>query len=275
MAGDTRVVWITGGGTGLGKAMALVYAAKGCRVAVSGRRVERLEEAVSAIQAAGGQGLAVACDVTEVASVEAAVAQVLSAWGRLDVVIANAGYAVGGRVDALSTDDWRRQFEVNVFGAVSTVRAALPELLKTQGRIGLVGSVAAFFGLPGSSPYSASKAAISVLGGSLSAELAGTGISCTTLHPGFVDSDIGQTDNDGVFHEDWKDPRPAALRWPTDKAGRVMVKAIEARRRELVFTGHGKVAVFLARHLSGLAAFILGRSQAKGNPKSLAKALEG
>ncbi len=272
---DDRVVWITGGGTGLGKGMAVEYARMGLHVAVSGRRRARLDAADEAIEAVGGQGLAVVCDVTEVASVEAAVAEVVAHWGRLDVVLANAGYGVAGRVDALSTEDWRKQFEVNVFGAVTTVRAALPHLHASAGRIGLVGSVAGFLGLPGSSPYSASKAAVATLGGSLSAELASTGISCTTIHPGFVESEIGQTDNDGVFHEDWKDPRPAQLMWSTEKAARVMVRAVESRKREFVFTGHGKLVVFLARHLPGLSALILARSSAKGNAKKLAEALEG
>lgn len=270
MARDERVVWITGGGSGLGLYVALEYAARGCRVAVSGRREARLVEAVEAIEAAGGAGMAVPCDVTDEAAVAEAIAQILAQWGRLDVVLANAGYAVSGRVDALSTELWRKQFEVNLFGAVTTVRLALPHLLETQGRVGLVGSVAAFLGLPGSGAYSASKAALAILGGSLHAELASTGVSCTTIHPGFVESEINQRDNEGVFHEDWTEQRPKQLLWPTDKAARVMVRALESRRRELVFTGHGKVAVFLARHLPGLSAFLLARSASKSNLRKLA-----
>lgn len=270
MARDERVVWITGGGSGLGRAVALEYAQRGCRVAVSGRRESRLVEAVEAIEAAGGAGFAVPCDVTDEAAVAEAIAQILAQWGRLDVVLANAGYAVSGRVDALSTELWRKQFDVNLFGAVNTVRLALPHLVETKGRIGLVGSVAAFLGLPGSGAYSASKAALAILGGAMHAELAGTGVSCTTLHPGFVESEINQRDNDGVFHEDWTEKRPKQLLWPTDKAARVMVRALESRRRELVFTGHGKVAVFLARHFPGMSAFLLARSAARSNLSQLA-----
>jgi len=268
-----QVVWITGGGSGLGKALALNYAASGWAVAVSGRRADRLEEVVVEVEALGGAGLAVPLDVTDEAATAAAVAVVLERFGRIDVVVANAGFSVSGRFDRLSAADWRRQLEVNVVGVAITLRAALPAVVETQGRLAAVGSVAGFIAPPGSGAYSASKAAVHILCGSLSAELEGTGVSCTALHPGFVESEIAQVDNDGRFHADRKDPRPQRLMWTGEDAARVMRRAIDRRRKVFVFTGHGKLAVFLARHFPGFTAWLLGRSAVKGNPKALAKSL--
>lgn len=255
-----QVAWVTGGGTGIGLACAVELARQGARIVVSGRRADRLQGAVAQIEAAGGAGLAVPCDVTDEASVQAAVATIVQAWGRLDVVLSNAGFSVAGKIDELSDADWRRQLDVNLFGTLHVIRHALPELRKTDGRIALVGSVAAFLPARKVGAYSASKAAIRSIGETLSAELSGQGVSCTTIHPGFVESEIAFVDNQGVYHADRKDKRPAWLMWKADDAARVMVRGIARRQRELVFTGHGKLAVALARLVPSFAAWAAQRA---------------
>lgn len=252
-----KVIWITGGGSGLGRAMAETFAREGGRVAVSGRRVDRLEEVAAALRAAGAEAIAVPCDVTVPEQVEAAVAAVLEQWGRLDVAVANAGFGVSGAFESISAADWQRQMMVNVVGLTTTVRCALPALRETQGRIALIGSVAAYLPLPKSSPYSASKAAVRSIGGSLSLELAGSGVTCTTIHPGFVESEIAQVDNQGRHNPDRKDPRPQQLMWPADRAAAAMLRAIHARRREFVFTGHGLFGAFMGQRLPRLTYWIL------------------
>jgi NAD(P)-dependent dehydrogenase (short-subunit alcohol dehydrogenase family) len=254
MKEETPVVWITGGGSGLGSAMARVFSEQGYRVAVSGRRESRLEEVVDSLP---GEGLAVPCDVTEVATLTQAVDRLIETWGRLDIVVANAGFAVGGPLEELDDTQWRRQLEVNVVGAASTVNCALPHLKETRGRIGLVASVASMVYAPGSGAYNASKAALRAMGLTLSLELHGTGVSCTTLHPGFVESEIGQVDNSGQFHAEWKDQRPAALMWTAPNAAKVMVRAIEKRKREYVFTWHGRFGAFMGRHFPGCTHWLI------------------
>lgn len=252
MTFKNKSVWITGGGSGIGRALALEFARQGARVAVSGRRLGKLESSVEAINAAGGTGLAVQCDVTEEQQVIEAVEQVVDEFGALDVAIANAGFGVGGRVEELSADDWRRQFDVNVVGAAITARHSLPELRKTDGRVVLMGSVAGTITQPGNSAYSASKYAVRAIGQALAMELADEGVSCTLVQPGFIESEIGQVDNKGEFREDWDDKRPQQLLWPADKAARVIVRAIEKRKREFTFTVHGKVASFFGKHMPGV-----------------------
>jgi NAD(P)-dependent dehydrogenase (short-subunit alcohol dehydrogenase family) len=257
---DGQVVWITGGGSGIGRALAREFARQGADVAVSGRRTDRLRETIVEIEALGRRGLAVTCDVRDDAAARAAVAAAVEHFGQLDVAVANAGMGVMGRFEQLTDAEWRRQFEVNVFGAINTARHALPELRKTAGRLALVGSVSAMMCAPRAAAYSASKFALRAIGLTLSQELHGTGVTCTTIHPGFVASEIAQVDNEGRFEARRKDKRPRLLIWPTDRAAHRMVRAIDQRRREYVFTAHGKVGAWMGRHLPGLVHFIMTRA---------------
>ncbi|MCB9702829.1 MAG: SDR family oxidoreductase [Myxococcales bacterium] len=262
MAGEgfrDHVVWITGGGSGIGAAMAVEFARAGADVAVSGRRADRLDAVVAAIEAEGRRGLAVPCDVSDDADVERAVAEVILALGKIDVTVVNAGFSVMGTIESLPIDAWRRQFDTNVFGAVSTIRHALPALRATRGRIALIASVSAMLATPKGGPYTASKYALRAIGQTLAIELAGSGITCTLIHPGFVASEIAQVDNEGRFDASRKDRRPAGLMWPAERAARVIVRAIARRRREYTFTVHGKIGGFFGRHTPGLVHFLATR----------------
>ena len=83
-------------------------------------------------------------------------------------------------------------------------------------------------------------------------ELQGTGVTWTTIQPGYIESEIGKVDKQGVYRADWKDKRPADLMWPTDKAVRAVLKGIHKKKREIVITGHGKVMGFMGRHFPGV-----------------------
>lgn len=261
MAGnfDGQVAWITGGGSGIGRALALELARQGADVAVSGRREDRLEEVAEEIRALGRRGISVPCDVTDEASIAAAVERVVADLGGLDVAVANAGWSVSGRIVDTTAEQWRRQLDVNVVGAALTAKYALPHLEERRGRIALVGSIAAYMGLAKNGAYAASKWAVRAIGQTLSIELAGTGVTCTTIHPGFVESEIAKVDNEGVFHEKRKDRRPKKLMWSSEAAARTMARAIHRRKREHVFTRHGKLGAFVGQHFPGLTVFTMGR----------------
>lgn len=243
-----HVAWVTGASSGIGRACALELARRGATVAVSARREDRLREVVEHLEGAGARALAVTCDVCDEGDVERKSRAIAGELGRLDIVLANAGRSISGTIEELSAEAWRRQLDVNVVGAALTARHAIPHLLRTRGRLALTGSVAGFMVAPGYGAYHASKYAVRALGRTLSAELEGSGVSCTTIHPGFVESEIMKVDNEGRVHAERRDVRPSLLMWSTDKAARVMVEAIVARRRELVFTGHGKLAAWLGTH---------------------------
>lgn len=254
-----KVVWITGASAGMGRALAREYARRGADVAVSARRVDRLTELVGEIEALGRRGLAVACDVTRDEEVAVAVAEVLAKFGRLDVAIANAGFGIVGRIEQLSDSDLRRQFDTNVFGAMSTARHALPALRQTQGRLGLVSSVAGLLASPKTGAYTASKFALRAFGLTLAQELYGSGVSCTLLNPGFVATEIGQVDNDGRWDGSRPDKRPLKLMWTAEAAARVMADAVHRRKVEYTFTAHGKIGAWLGKHAPGLVHLMMRR----------------
>ncbi len=253
------VIWITGASSGIGKSMAFECARLGYKVVLSSRREELLDQVADDITASGGETLVIPCDIMEETAIKTAVQQIIKECGRLDVVIANAGFGVSGSIENLTAKDWNRQLQVNVIGLALTVKYALPHLKKTKGRIGLVGSVAAYLPNPNVGAYGASKAAVNSIGQTLQVELMGTGVSCTTVHPGFVVSEIARIDNDGVWHPEQSDPRPSNLMWPTDKAAKVMIQAILKRKRNYVFTGHGKLAVWLQRWFPGVIRSIISK----------------
>ncbi|MCC5929275.1 MAG: SDR family NAD(P)-dependent oxidoreductase [Cyclobacteriaceae bacterium] len=242
-----QIIWITGASSGIGWHLAKAFAREGATLAVSARRIELLEALVKEIEQEKGHAKAYYCDVMEEASIETCVNEIIKDFGKIDVAIANAGCGVMGKIEKLSAADWDRQLRINVTGLALTARYALPELRKTKGRLSLIGSVAAFVPNPNIGAYGASKAAVHSIGETLQSELRGSGVSCTTIHPGFVDSNITRIDNKGAFHPDANDPRPANLMWPTDKAAKVMLKAIYRRKSMFVFTGHGKVIYAISR----------------------------
>ena len=246
------MVWITGASSGIGRALALAFAKEGAKLALSARREELLTEVVQEIRSAGGEAESFPCDITDAAQLVEVAREVISHLGKLDVAVANAGFAVIGKVEELSAEEWKRQLDVNVVGLAMTARCALPHLKETAGRLALMGSIAAMVPTAQLGAYCASKAAVRTIGQTLSMELAGSGVSCTTLHPGFVESNITSVDNEGKVDPNRKDPRPRQLVWKADKAARVMVKAIYRRKGQYVFTGHGKLISFIGQHWPSL-----------------------
>lgn len=260
---QNKIVWITGASSGLGREMSLEFARRGAAVAVSARRMELLNQLVSEIESFGGKAKAFHCDVMDAKSIEYCVKAVVDEYGQLDVAVANAGFGVVGSIENLSETDWNRQLSGNVIGLALTCKYSIPHLRKTKGRLALLGSIGAFLPSPVTGAYGASKAAVHSIGETLMVELNGTGVSCTILHPGFVDSNITRVDNNGNFNPEVKDPRPANLMWPTAKAAKIMVNAIARRKKVFVFTGHGKVLVFIGKFLPGMARKVAAKAAPK------------
>jgi len=243
-----KSVLITGASSGIGEELALQLAQAGAKLTLTARRVDRLETLAQKIADGGKPRPVVAeCDVTRDGDLERAVADATRAFGKLDVVFANAGFGVVAPIKKLALDDYRRQFETNVFGVLRTIYAALPELEKSRGNLAIVGSVAGWITTPGASPYSMSKFAMRALAESITPELKGAGITVTLLSPGFVDSEIRIKDNRGKLHASAKDPIPPRMVVSTPKAVREILHAVARGKREQIVTGHGKVLVAVQR----------------------------
>lgn len=257
-------VFITGGSSGIGAALGKEFAKKGAKVILAARNTSRLQRVRDAIRGQGGWAELVACDVTDDNSISKAFAFAQERLGGLDVVVANAGFGVVGLVEQLALADFARQFETNVFGVLRTIKASIPLLKASKGTAVIVGSVNGYVALPGSAPYSMSKFAVRALAESLRGELAPYGVSVVLLSPGFVESNIRRVDNKGVLHEGAPDSVPRWLVMPGEKAARKMVRAILRAQPELVLTGHGKLAVYLARFFPNILRQLTRRIRGRG-----------
>ena len=243
-----KSILITGASSGIGAELAWQLAHAGAQLTLAARRKDRLESLAQKIIAAGkSRPLVVECDVARDGALERAVAETVGAFGKLDVVFANAGFGIAAPLKKLLLADYRRQFETNVFGVLRTIYAALPELEKSRGNLAIIGSVSGWVSTAGASPYSMSKFAVRALAEAIGPELRPSGITVTLISPGFVDSDIRRIDNRGVFHPNAKDPVPPRLVVPTAIAVREILRAVARGKREQVVTGHGKALVAIAR----------------------------
>ncbi len=257
---DGKVALITGASSGIGAGLAREYARLGARVVATARREERLQSLVDELEAGGAEAMAISCDVTQDGDPERMAAAALERFGRIDHVHANAGFGVARWFHNLDLEDFKRQFETNVFGVIRTIRATQEALWESGGNLALMGSVNSFISLPGNSPYCMSKAAILALAKSLRHEFKHRGVTVTLVAPGFVQSEIRKVDNSGQLTEGARDPIPAWLCMDADTTARHIVRGVCRGRRIVVVTGHGKWLVRLQRHLPGVAHFMISRT---------------
>jgi short-subunit dehydrogenase len=260
-----HAVFITGASSGIGAALAREFAREGADVALAARRLDRLETLAAEIEELGRRAVVIPCDVTRDGDLERAADRTRAALGKLYVVVANAGFGVSGTLERLTLDDYRRQLETNFFGVLRTIYATLDDLKQTRGRLVLIGSVSGHIGVPGSSAYSMSKFAVRGLAAALAHELAPSGVAVTLISPGFVESEIRQVDNRGVWHaEAPRRPIPSSIVMAAPIAARKIVSAVARRRGEAVITAFGKAAVVFQRHLPGILAATIRRFGIKG-----------
>jgi NAD(P)-dependent dehydrogenase (short-subunit alcohol dehydrogenase family) len=193
---DGKVAFITGGASGIGEGAARRFAQEGAQVALADMQPEEGERVRREIEQGGGQALFVKCDVSQPEAVEAAVAQTVERWGRLDVVFANAGInGVWAPLEELEPDEWDRTLAINLKGTFLTVRAAVPHLKRGGGGSVIITSSVngnRTFSNPGASAYSASKAGQVAFMKMAALELGRHGIRVNAVCPGAIETQIEQ-----------------------------------------------------------------------------------
>ena len=203
MSPHTKVALVTGAGTGIGKAVALAFLQEGYRVALTGRRKELLEQAVTEADTAAGQALIVPTDVRDPASVRALFTQTKEAFGRLDVLFNNAGVSAPGiPLEDLSYEQWQAVVDTNLTGAFLCTQEAF-KIMKSQdprgGRIINNGSISAHAPRPNSAPYTATKHAMSGLTKSTALDGRKYDIACGQIDIGNADTDMARRFAGGVL----------------------------------------------------------------------------
>lgn len=183
-----KTVFITGASSGIGSELARQLAAKGATLGLLARRKEMLDELCREVEENGGRAKSFATDVTNEKAVHDAARNFRDEFGKIDVLIANAG--IGGSPKSpqnLNAEDFAHVFNVNLIGAVNSISAVLPDMIEQKsGHLVAVSSLAAYRGLPKSAAYCASKAAMTTLFESIRVDLQNSGVAVTTIHPGFI-----------------------------------------------------------------------------------------
>ncbi|MFD8749880.1 SDR family oxidoreductase [Kitasatospora sp. NPDC059577] len=192
-----RTAVVTGAASGMGAATARLFAASGARVVLLSRRTDRLEVLVAELAAAGGRALAVPADITDQGSVDAAAEAVHDAYGRVDLVVNNAGVMLPNPLADGRLDEWTRMIDTNLTGALRVIRAFAPDLTAAaaDGRTAdlvNVSSIASHVLFPDYAVYGATKAALTQLSAALRTELGPRDVRVSTVEPGLTDTELAE-----------------------------------------------------------------------------------
>ena len=241
-----NVVIVTGASSGIGRALAVLLAKQGARLSLAARDQQRLEAVARDCEALGGRALVVPTDVTDHLQCKALIEQTVRAFGRIDTLINNAGISMWAPFETITDLSMaERIMRVNYLGSVYTTYYALPYLRQSRGRLAAVSSLTGKVGVPTRSFYSAGKHAMAGFFDSLRIELTGSGVSVTTLYPGFVATEVRERalgpDGKPLGESHIDEGRVMSA----ERCARIMAQAILQRRREVVFTAKGKIGLWI------------------------------
>jgi short-subunit dehydrogenase len=241
-----KVVAITGASKGIGAELARQLAARGASLVLAARSEKELEAVAADCRKAGAQVVTVKADVTDERDCQAIISGAVVAFGRLDALVNNAGATMWARFeDIQDLSILKRIMDVNYMGAVYCTRHALPHLRQSNGLIVGISSLAGRTGVPTRTGYSAAKHAMTGFFDSLRIELDGSGVGVTMIYPGFVATGIREnaTGPDGkpILVSPVKEGEVMSV----EECARLIVTAMERRKREVVMTARGKIGLFL------------------------------
>lgn len=243
-----KTVLITGASSGIGKACAEQFAAAGANVVLGARQYVRLCEITADLeQEYGIRAVAVQADVSREEDCRLLVEQALSSFGKIDVLINNAGISMRALFSDLDLEVLHKIMDVNFWGTVYCTKYALPAIVENKGSIVGVSSIAGYKGLPGRTGYSASKFAMQGFMESLRIEHLQTGVHVMVACPGFTASNIRNTALVADGSLQGSSSMEEGRMMTADEVAGLIVGGVRRRRRDLIITGQGKLTVFMSR----------------------------
>ena len=248
-----KTVIITGASSGIGRACAEAFAKRGANLVLAARQYVLLCEITRDLEAAYGiKAVAVACDVAVESDCEHVINQSILTFGRIDVLINNAGVSMRALFKDLDLVVIRNLMDINFWGTVYCTKYALPELLKNKGSVVGVSSIAGYKGLPGRTGYSSSKFAMNGFLEALRVENLKTGLHVMIASPGFTASNIRKVAlvKDGSAQGETSMNEEKMM--SSEEVAEIIVKGVIRRKRTLIMTAQGKLTVFLSKWLPGL-----------------------
>jgi short-subunit dehydrogenase len=271
-----KVVLVTGGSAGLGRAIAGAFAEAGARLALAAREEARLGEAATQLRARGAEVLAVPADVTRQDDVDTLILRTVETYGRIDVLVNNVGRSARGKILDASPNDFREALELNFLTAVRMTRAAAPHLIAARGHIVNIGSLAAKAASRFLGTYPASKFPLAAYSQQLRLELAPEGVHVLLVCPGPIyreDADTRYADQSAGLPESARRPgggvKVKAI--PPEELARRILRACERRQAELIVPSKARWLFAIAQLWPSLADGILLRStgaKERGSPRT-------
>lgn len=246
-----KIVVITGGSDGIGKALVAQFLALGAKVATCGRNENKLS--LLATEFPSSNLLTAQVDVSKQDQSEAFIKQVVDNWGRIDILINNAGISMRALVSEVSVQTLQNVMDINFWGTVYCTKAALPSIQQNKGVIVGVSSIAGYRGLPGRSGYSASKFALNGWLEALKTELYASGTHVMWVCPGFTTSNIRNAALDKNAKAQRESPMDEGSMMSSEDCATHIIHAIEKRSRSLVLTFTGKRTVFMNKYFPAWA----------------------
>ncbi|TWJ00758.1 short-subunit dehydrogenase [Mucilaginibacter frigoritolerans] len=261
---NDKIVVITGASSGIGKSLAIEFAKRGANLVLAARQYVTLCQLTESIEKQYAvKAIAVQCDVTVEEDCRHLIKQTLTTYGRIDVLINNAGISMRALLNDAGVDVLKSVMDVNFWGTVYCTKYALPEILKTKGSIVGVSSIAGYKGLPGRTGYSASKFAMNGFLDALRVENLKNDIHILTACPGFTASNIRNTALDKNGIEQGESTLHEEKMMTSDEVAKIIADGVEKRARTLIMTTQGKLVVFLSKFLPGLLDKMVYNTMAK------------
>lgn len=248
-----KVVVITGGSSGIGKALAEEFGRKGSKIVITGRNASELDKTVAELQGKGISIIGAQADVSREEDNRNMAEAAIAKYGTIDVLINNAGISMRALFEDVDMEVVKKVMDINFYGVLYATKYCLPEIKKNNGSIVGVSSIAGYRGLPGRTGYSASKFALNGFLEVLRTELLKTGVHVLTACPGFTASNIRKRSLTKDGSSQGESPRNEQEMMSAEECARHIYQATVKRKRTLVLTTQGKLAVFLNKWLPSLA----------------------
>ena len=258
-----KIIIITGASGGIGESLAKKFSAEGSVVVIAARQLEKLNQLKSSIENSGGKVHVVACDVSNESHCKLLIEETIRLYGRIDVLINNAGISMRALFSELDVDVIRKVMDVNFWGAVYCTKAAFPYLLKSKGSVVGISSIAGKKGLPGRTGYSASKFALEGFLETIRTENLKKDLHVLVACPGFTASNIRQSALAKDGSQQGESPRDESSMMSSDEVAAHIYNAVKKRKRDLILTGNGKLTVWLNKFFPGFMDKIVYNHMAK------------
>lgn len=266
-----KVVLITGGTSGIGKALAFAFGRAGAKVVVSGRNQQNLSSTSQELAAAGIDNLALNADVSVEEQCQRMVQETVDKYGRLDVLINNAGISMRALFEDLDLNVIRQVMDINFWGTVYSTKYALPYIKQAKGSVIGISSIAGYRGLPARTGYSASKFAMHGFLETLRTELLHSGVHVLLACPGFTASNIRNTALAANGQQQGETPREEEKMMSAEEVADRILQATIKHKRDLVMTTQGKLAVWVNKLFPSLADKLVYNVMAKEKDSPLKK----